>query len=307
MKNTIATSITELIGSTPLLEIINYKQQLGLNSPIFAKLESFNPCSSVKDRVALSMIEVAMKDGIINKETTIIEPTSGNTGIGLAMVSASLGLKLILTMPENMSIERRKILSMLGASLILTDKERGMDGAIQRAIELKDATPNSIILDQFSNPSNPSAHNKTALEILTQLPNVDFLVAGVGTGGTISGIGAALKAHNANIKVVAVEPFESAVMSGETSGVHKLQGIGAGFIPKNLDMSIIDKVIKVKSEDAFAHSRLIARSEGVLVGISSGAALYAASQIAKEVKDANIVVILPDSGDRYISTELFDI
>ena len=306
MKNNIVRSITELVGVTPILEIRNYKSYLKLTSSIFAKLESFNPCSSIKDRVALSMIETALKDGSINNETTIIEPTSGNTGIGLAMVAASLGLKLVLTMPESMSIERRKILTMLGAELVLTDKTKGMKGAIERAEELRDNTPNSIVLDQFSNPANTAAHANTAAEIIYQQPDIDYLVAGVGTGGTISGIGAALKAYNPNIKIVAVEPFESAVISGENPGAHKLQGIGAGFIPANLNTDIIDTIIKVKSEDAFTHSRLIAKTEGVLVGISSGAALYAASQISKETTGANIVVILPDSAERYISTELFD-
>ena len=307
MKNKVATSITELIGNTPMLKIDKYKNKQGLTSSIFAKLESFNPCSSVKDRVALSMIESALIAGTINKDSIIIEPTSGNTGIGLAMVAAAFDLKLVLTMPESMSIERRKILSMLGAELVLTDKAKGMKGAIERAEELQASTPNSIVLDQFSNPANPEAHAKTAAEIISQKPDLDYLVVGVGTGGTISGVGAAIKAYNPNIRVVAVEPFDSAVISGKAPAPHKLQGIGAGFIPKNLDLSIIDIIVKVKNEDAFEHSRMIAKCEGLLVGISSGAALYAASHIAREAPGANIVVVLPDSGERYISTELFDL
>ncbi len=301
-----AKTIIDLIGDTPMLEVTQFSEKLSLESNLFVKIESFNPGSSIKDRVALSMIESALESGAIDKQTTIIEPTSGNTGIGLAMVTASLGMKLILTMPESMSIERRKILAMLGAEIILTDRATGMSGAIAKARELESTIENAVVLDQFSNPANPAAHARTAAEIIEQQPQIDFFIAGVGTGGTISAIGKALKDYNPNVKVVAVEPFESAVISGESAGAHKLQGIGAGFIPKNLNVDIIDKVVKIKSDDAYYHRRLIAKSEGLLVGISAGAALACAAQIASEHKGANIVVILPDSGERYLSTELFD-
>lgn len=303
-----ASSITELIGSTPLLELRNYTTSISSVAKIYGKIESFNPCSSVKDRVALSMINDAIEQGKITPNTTIIEPTSGNTGIGLAMIAASKGLKLILTMPETMSKERRSLLKFLGAELVLTTTN-GMTGAIQKAKELNKTIPNSIILDQFSNPSNPSIHfHTTAKEIISQLPEIDILVAGVGTGGTISGIGSALKTYNPKIEIVAVEPFDSAVISGEKAAPHKLQGIGAGFIPDNLNLKIIDTTIKIKSEDAYAAAKAVARTEGLLIGISSGAALHAAAIVAKKVSnsDKNIVVILPDSAERYLSTELFD-
>lgn len=303
-----ASSITELIGSTPLLELRNYTASISSVAKIYGKIESFNPCSSVKDRVALSMINDAIEQGKITPNTTIIEPTSGNTGIGLAMIAASKGLKLILTMPETMSKERRSLLKFLGAELVLTTTN-GMTGAIQKAKELNKTIPNSIILDQFSNPSNPSIHfHTTAKEIISQLPEIDILVAGVGTGGTISGIGSALKTYNPKIEIVAVEPFDSAVISGEKAAPHKLQGIGAGFIPDNLNLKIIDTTIKIKSEDAYAAAKAVARTEGLLIGISSGAALHAAAIVAKKVSnsDKNIVVILPDSAERYLSTELFD-
>lgn len=303
-----ASSITELIGSTPLLELRNYTASISSVAKIYGKIESFNPCSSVKDRVALSMINDAIEQGKITPNTTIIEPTSGNTGIGLAMIAASKGLKLILTMPETMSKERRSLLKFLGAELVLTTTN-GMTGAIQKAKELNKTIPNSIILDQFSNPSNPSIHfHTTAKEIISQLPEIDILVAGVGTGGTISGIGSALKTYNPKIEIVAVEPFDSAVISGEKAAPHKLQGIGAGFIPDNLNLKIIDTTIKIKSEDAYAAAKAVARTEGLFIGISSGAALHAAAIVAKKVSnsDKNIVVILPDSAERYLSTELFD-
>lgn len=303
-----ASSITELIGSTPLLELRNYTASISSVAKIYGKIESFNPCSSVKDRVALSMINNAIEQGKITPSTTIIEPTSGNTGIGLAMIAASKGLKLILTMPETMSKERRSLLKFLGAELVLTTTN-GMTGAIQKAKELNKTIPNSIILDQFSNPSNPAIHfHTTAKEIISQLPEIDILVAGVGTGGTISGIGSALKTYNPKIEIVAVEPFDSAVISGEKAAPHKLQGIGAGFIPDNLNLKIIDTTIKIKSEDAYAAAKAVARTEGLLIGISSGAALHAAAIVAKKVSnsDKNIVVILPDSAERYLSTELFD-
>lgn len=302
-----ASSITELIGSTPLLELRNIATSISAVAKIYGKIESFNPCSSIKDRVALSMINDAIEQGKINSNTTIIEPTSGNTGIGLAMVAASKGLKLILTMPDTMSKERRALLKFLGAELVLTTSG-GMSGAIQKANELHQSIENSIILDQFSNPSNPNTHfYTTAVEIINQLPEIDILVAGVGTGGSLSGIGKALKAHNPNITIVAVEPSDSAVISGSAAAPHKLQGIGAGFIPDNLNTKIIDTIITVTSADAFAASQQAARKEGLLIGISSGAALHAASllSVKAENRDKHIVVILPDSAERYLSTELF--
>ena len=298
-------SITEAIGNTPLLKLEKLSKECNAN--IFAKCEFFNPTSSVKDRIALGMIEDALQNGVIKADTTIIEPTSGNTGIGLASVCAAKGIKLILTMPESMSIERRKLMSALGAQLVLTPKEKGMKGAVECAEELKAKTPNSIILQQFQNPANPKKHRETtALEILDALDNqVDIFISAVGTGGTLSGVGSVLKAKNPNIKIIAVEPINSAVISGEQPGPHKIQGIGAGFIPDTLDTKLIDSILKVNVEWAYKESREIAKSAGVLVGISSGANLWAAREIAKTNPGKNIVTILCDTGERYLSTELY--
>lgn len=298
-------SITEAIGNTPLLKLEKLSKECNAN--IFAKCEFFNPTSSVKDRIALGMIEDALQSGAIKADTTIIEPTSGNTGIGLAAVCAAKGIKLILTMPESMSIERRKLMSALGAQLVLTPKEKGMKGAVECAEELKAKTPNSIILQQFQNPANPKKHRETtALEILDALDNqVDIFISAVGTGGTLSGVGSILKARNPNAKIIAVEPINSAVISGEQPGPHKIQGIGAGFIPDTLDTKLIDSILKVNVEWAYKESREIAKSAGVLVGISSGANLWAAREIAKTNPGKNIVTILCDTGERYLSTELY--
>ena len=307
---TIAKNLTELIGKTPMLELNNYKNNNELKGNIIAKLEYFNPGGSVKDRIGFAMFEEAEKSGKINKDTVIIEPTSGNTGVGLALTAAAKGYKLMITMPESMSIERRKLLKAYGAELILTPAAKGMKGAIEAAEELAKQYPNSFIPQQFKNAANPEAHRKTtALEILEDLDGkVDILVAGVGTGGTITGIGSILKGKNENIKIVAVEPSASPVISGGSPGPHKIQGIGAGFIPDVLKTDLIDEVIKVDNEDAFKTSRELAKTEGLLVGISSGAAVVAAKELAKreENKGKNIVVILPDGGERYLSTELFE-
>lgn len=306
----IAKSVTELIGNTPLLEIVNYKKHHGLKANIFAKLEFFNPGSSVKDRIGYAMILEAEKQNLVNKDTVIIEPTSGNTGIALALVCAARGYRLILTMPETMSIERRNVLKALGAELELTEGSKGMKGAIERALELANQYGNAFIPQQFENPANPAMHkNTTAKEIWQDTEGtVDIFVAGVGTGGTLTGVGEYLKEQNPDIKIVAVEPNDSPVLSGGNPGPHKLQGIGAGFVPKVLNTSIIDEIYKVKTEEAFQATKSIAKTEGVLVGISSGAALYAATEIAKrsENEGKNIVVILPDTGERYLSTPLFD-
>ena len=291
-------SITEAIGNTPLLKLEKLSKECNAN--IFAKCEFFNPTSSVKDRIALGMIEDALQNGVIKADTTIIEPTSGNTGIGLAAVCAAKGIKLILTMPESMSIERRKLMSALGAQLVLTPKEKGMKGAVDCAEELKAKTPNSIILQQFQNPANPKKHRETtALEILDALDNqVDIFISAVGTGGTLSGVGSVLKAKNPNIKIIAVEPINSAVISGEQPGPHKIQGIGAGFIPDTLDTKLIDSILKVNVEWAYKESREIAKSAGVLVGISSAANLCAAREIAKTNPGKNIVTIFCVTGER---------
>lgn len=306
----ISKSLTELIGNTPLLELTRYNEKHQLLGKVIAKLEYFNPMGSVKDRVANAMITDAEAKNLINSDTVIIEPTSGNTGVGLAFVAASKGYKLILTMPDTMSIERRNLLSALGAELVLTPGAEGMKGAINKAIELSEKYPNSYIPQQFENPSNPNVHKvTTAVEILRDTDEkVDILVAGVGTGGTISGTGEVLKSKLPNVKIVAVEPEGSAVISGESPGPHKIQGIGAGFIPKNLNVSILDEVIKVTNEQAFETSRALAEQEGLLVGISSGAALYAATLLAlrPENEGKHIVVILPDTGERYLSTPLFE-
>lgn len=306
----IATSLIDLIGNTPLVELKKYQSSRNSLAQIVAKLEYFNPAGSVKDRVALSMIEDLERRGKIAQGGTLIEPTSGNTGVGLALVAAARGYNLILTMPETMSIERRKLLAALGAKLHLTPGALGMKGAIEEAYRLTEQIEGSTILNQFENPANPDAHYRTTSEEIWRDTdgNIDILVAGVGTGGTVSGIGKRLKELNPNIKVVAIEPASSPVISGGTAGPHMLQGIGAGFIPKNFDASIIDQVITVSNEDAFSASRSLATEEGLLVGISSGAALHAAMTLAQkeENRGKRIVVILPDSGERYLSTALFD-
>jgi len=305
----IKNSILETVGNTPLVKLNILKEKLSFAGNIIAKVEFFNPAGSVKDRIAKAMVEEAEKAGLINKNTVLIEPTSGNTGIGLSMVAASKGLRIILTMPETMSVERRNLLKAYGAELVLTDGSKGMKGAIEKAEELAKEIPNAFIPSQFTNPANPNIHYlTTGKEIYRDLDGkVDFFVAGVGTGGTISGTGKALKELNPSIKVVAVEPLTSPVLSEGHAGPHKIQGIGAGFVPKTLDTSIYDEIIRVSNEDAFATGKLIARSEGMLVGISSGAALFAAIEIAKrpENKNKNIVVLLPDTGERYLSTVMF--
>ncbi len=300
---------TDLIGGTPLLKISNYSAKLGLEATVLAKLEYFNPAGSVKDRVAKAMIDDAEAKGILKPGSVIIEPTSGNTGIGLAAVAAARGYKIILTMPETMSAERRSLLKAYGAQLVLTDGKKGMSGAIEKADELAKQTPGSFIPGQFVNPANPAAHYaSTGPEIWNDTDGtVDIFVAGVGTGGTLSGVGKYLKEKNPNIKIVAVEPAGSPVLSKGTAGPHGLQGIGAGFVPQTLDTGIYDEIITIENEEAFEAGRLLATSEGVLVGISSGAALSAASKLAKrpENKGKTIVALLPDLGDRYLSTKLF--
>ena len=302
-------SITDLIGKTPLLELVKTEKANNLDTKIIAKLEYFNPAGSVKDRVAKIMIENAEEKGILKPDSVIIEPTSGNTGIGLASVAASKGYRLIITMPETMSNERRNLTKAYGAEVVLTDGASGMTGAIKKAEELAKEIPNSFIPSQFSNPANPKAHMlTTGVEIWEDTEGkVDIFVSAVGTGGTISGTGAYLKSKNPDIKVVAVEPAGSPVISGGKAGRHKIQGIGAGFIPETLDMNIFDEVIQVSDEDAFAQSKQTVRNEGVLVGISSGAAIWAGIQLAKrpENKGKNIVVLLPDTGERYLSTPMF--
>ncbi len=305
----IAKSLTDLVGNTPLLELCNFSRENLVPARILAKLEYFNPLGSVKDRIGYALIEDAENRGLVNADTLIIEPTSGNTGIGLAFVCAARGYRLVLTMPETMSLERRNLLKALGAELILTPGPLGMKGAIQKADELAAATPNSFIPGQFSNPANPAMHKRTtAAEILRDTEGkVDFFVAGVGTGGTITGVGEGLKEKLPNVKIIAVEPYDSAVISGGPAGPHKIQGIGAGFVPDNLCTDVIDEVIQVKNEEAFAATRAVARTEGLLVGISSGAALHAAMQLAKRTENAGktIVALLPDTGERYLSTTLF--
>ena len=306
----IAKQLTELVGNTPLLQLNAYSQKENLNTNIIAKLEYFNPAGSVKDRIALAMIEDAEKRGVIKPGATIIEPTSGNTGVGLAFVSAVKGYKLILTMPETMSIERRNLVKAYGATVVLTPGSAGMKGAIAKAEELRDATPGSIILQQFENPANPATHYATTAEEIWRDTDgkIDIFVAGVGTGGTVSGIGKRLKELNPNVKIVAVEPETSAVLSGEAPGAHKIQGIGAGFIPKTFDRNAVDEIFKAPNDAAILTSRKIAASEGLLVGISSGASAYAATQLAKDPanKDKVIVALLPDTGERYLSTVLYD-
>ena len=305
----IAKQITELIGRTPLVELAKVSKQNGLDTPIIAKVEFFNPGGSVKDRIAFAMIEDAEKKGILKPGATIIEPTSGNTGVGLALVSAVKGYKLILTMPETMSVERRNLVKAYGAEVRLTPGQDGMPGAIRAAEELRDSIPNAVILEQFENPANPQRHyDTTGVEIWEDTDGqVDIFVAGVGTGGTISGIGKRLKEKNPNIRIIAVEPASSPVLNGGKSGPHKIQGIGAGFIPNTYNAQVIDEVFHVDNADAIRTGRLLAQQEGLLVGISSGAAVFAAIQIAKrpENKGKKIVVLLPDTGERYLTTVLY--
>ena len=305
----IAKQITELIGRTPLVELAKVSKQNGLDTPIIAKVEFFNPGGSVKDRIAFAMIEDAEKKGILKPGATIIEPTSGNTGVGLALVSAVKGYKLILTMPETMSVERRNLVKAYGAEVRLTPGQDGMPGAIRAAEELRDSIPNAVILEQFENPANPQRHyDTTGVEIWEDTDGqVDIFVAGVGTGGTIAGIGKRLKEKNPNIRIIAVEPASSPVLNGGKSGPHKIQGIGAGFIPNTYNAQVIDEVFDVDNDDAIRTGRLLAQQEGLLVGISSGAAVFAAIQIAKrpENKGKKIVVLLPDTGERYLTTVLY--
>lgn len=306
----IVKSFTDLIGNTPLLELTNIEQANALDAVLLGKLEYFNPAGSVKDRIAKAMIDDAEAKGLLKPGSVIIEPTSGNTGIGLAAVAAARGYRLIIAMPETMSVERRNLMKAYGAELVLTEGAKGMKGAIAKAQELAQEIPNSFIPSQFTNPANPATHEKTTgVEIWEDTDGkVDIFVAGVGTGGTVSGVGAYLKAQNPNVKIVAVEPKGSPVLSEGVSGPHKIQGIGAGFVPETLNTDIYDEVIAVENEDAFETGRNIARSEGVLVGISSGAAVYAAIQLAKrpENKGKTIVALLPDTGERYLSTPMFE-
>lgn len=305
----IAKSLTDLIGNTPLLELSNYNKVNELDAKVVAKLEYFNPLSSVKDRIGYAMIKDAEDKGLITKDTVIIEPTSGNTGIALAFVSAARGYRLILTMPETMSMERRNLLKALGAELVLTPGPDGMKGAIKKAEELSAEIENSFIPQQFNNPANPEIHRQTTAEEIWRDTDgqVDIFIAGVGTGGTVTGVGEALKKRNPNVKIIAVEPTDSPVLSGGNPGPHKIQGIGAGFVPAVFNPSVIDEIFKVKNDEAFETARKLSKSEGLLVGISSGAAAFAATQIAKrpENKGKTIVVLLPDTGERYLSTVLF--
>lgn len=305
----VAKKLTDLIGNTPLLELSNFNASKGVKAKVIGKLEYFNPAGSVKDRIALAMIEDAEEKGILKAGATIIEPTSGNTGVGLAFVSAAKGYKLILTMPETMSLERRNLLKALGANLVLTPGPEGMKGAIAKAEFLREETPGAVILQQFENLANPAMHLRTTAEEIWRDTDgeIDIFVAGVGTGGTISGVGEGLKAHNPNVKIIAVEPSDSPVLSGGKPGPHKIQGIGAGFIPKIYNGNVVDKIIQVQNDDAIRTSRELAQKEGLLVGISSGAAVYAAIQLAKlpENEGKTIVALLPDTGERYLSTVLY--
>jgi cysteine synthase len=305
----IAQSLTDLIGNTPLLELSNYNKANGLSARVIAKLEYFNPLSSVKDRVGYAMIKDAEEKGLVNKDTVIIEPTSGNTGIALAFVAASRGYRLVLTMPDTFSMERRNLLKALGAELVLTPGIEGMKGAIRKAEELAAQNPNSFIPQQFKNPSNPEIHRRTTAEEIWRDTDgkVDIFIAGVGTGGTISGVGEALKQKNSKVQIIAVEPYDSPVLSGGNPGPHKLQGIGAGFVPEVFNRAVVDEIFTVKSEQAFETARQLAKHEGLLVGITSGAAAFAGTEIAKrpENKGKTIVVLLPDTGERYLSTPLF--
>lgn len=305
----IAKKLTDLIGNTPLLEFSNFNKKHDAGAHIIGKLEYFNPASSVKDRIAFAMIEDAENKGLLHPDSELIEPTSGNTGIGLAFVAAAKGYKLTLTMPETMSIERRNLLKALGANIVLTPGAAGMKGAIAKAEELQTSNSKAVILQQFANPANPEIHKKTTAEEIWRDTDgkVDIFVSGVGTGGTVSGVGEVLKKHNPEVKVIAVEPVDSPVLSGGNPGPHKIQGIGAGFIPKTYNSEAVDQIVPVSNDDAIRTSRELARSEGLLVGISSGAAVYAALQLSKlpENKGKNIVVILPDTGERYLSTALY--
>ena len=311
MMEKIAKQLTELIGGTPLLELSNYEKKKELKAQVVAKLEYFNPLGSVKDRVANAMIEQGIKDGKINQDTVIIEPTSGNTGIGLAFVTASKGLHLILTMPDTMSMERRKIVKALGAEIVLTPGRAGMRGAIEKAAQLKEEYGNAFIPQQFENEANPAIHKVTTAQEIWQDTdgNVDIFVSSVGTGGTLTGTGAGLREKNPDVKIIAVEPATSAVLSGEQPGPHKIQGIGAGFIPKVMDLSLVDEIIPVDNDVAFDTTREVAKTDGLLIGISSGAVLHAAEELAgrPENKDKNIVILMPDSGERYLSTSLFEL
>ena len=305
----IAKNLTDLIGNTPLLELANIGKAFKLHAIILAKLEGFNPARSVKDRIGLAMIDTAEKQGLINKDTTLIEPTSGNTGIALAYVAAARNYKLVLIMPETMSVERRNLLIALGAELVLTPGHEGMSGAVRKAEELHAQTPNSFIPQQFNNPANPEIHRVTTAEEIWRDTdgNVDIFVAGVGTGGTITGVGEVLKKRNPAVKIIAVEPYDSPMLSEGKSGPHKIQGIGAGFVPNVLNLEIIDEIIKVRNDEAFQTGRDLARFEGLLVGISSGAAVKAAIKVAKRPENLGktIVTILPDTGERYLSTALY--
>ena len=305
----IYNSLTDLIGNTPMLKISNYSKINNINANLFAKLEYFNPAGSVKDRVAMNIIATAEANGTLNKNTTIIEPTSGNTGIGLAAICASKGYKLIITMPETMSVERRKLMTAYGAELVLTDGKKGMAGAIEKAEELNKTIENSIIAGQFENEANPQAHiNTTGPEIWNDLDGkVDIFVACIGTGGTITGISKFLKSKNPDIKIIGIEPADSPVLTKGVAGAHKIQGIGAGFVPKVLDTNAYDEIITVTNDEAFNSAREFCKTEGVLVGISSGAAIYGGTMVGKrpENTDKNIVILLPDTGERYLSTELF--
>lgn len=309
MSRQVANSLIDLIGGTPLLELSGVETELKLKASLIAKLEYLNPARSVKDRAALAMIERAERKGFISGDTTIIEPTSGNTGIGLALVAAIRGYKLVLTMPDSMSVERRTLLKAFGAELVLTPAYEGMGGAIRKARELAETISNAYIPQQFENPANPDVHRRTtADEILRDTDGeVDIFVAGIGTGGTITGVGQVLRQYNNKVKVVGVEPYGSSVLSGERPGPHKIQGIGAGFQPKTLDTTVYDEIIRIKDDEAFAVSRLLARKDGVLVGISSGAAAAAAVKLARrpENEGKRIVVLLPDTGERYLSTQLY--
>lgn len=305
----IAKNLTELIGNTPLLELSNFARKYQVEAKIIAKLEYFNPAGSVKDRIGYGMIKDAEEKGLINQNSVIIEPTSGNTGVGLAFAAAALGYRLIITLPESFSVERRKLLIALGAELVLTPATEGMSGAIKKAEEIAATIPNSYIPQQFKNPANPQVHKVTTAEEIWRDTEgkVDIFIGGVGTGGTISGVGETLKQRKEDVKIIAVEPSDSPVLSGGTKGVHTIQGIGAGFVPDNFNRSVVDEIVQVSNEDAFETARFLAKSEGLLVGISSGAAAYAAVQIAKRPENTNksIVVLFPDTGERYLSTDLY--